>query len=565
MLDVPPLHLPPPLLSSPDTPVHHLLTTTPTKPSLTMLYHAHAHSASISSGMLVVDGVHLQYALDHYFPQLAPEETPVLLQGLFECLETAFGVSFKHRYVGWEWGEIRVRGAWTSACPTPPTPPLTYSTHHHSILHECSATPGQPTALGTLMAAEPFRARVRTHQLKARSGAAVNPHTWEPVLVGQADQNQKTNHSSSKGENTAEATTPSSSSSRTGGGARHETATLLLPVGLDVGLSLDLLRHTTSAPTHPNQVVVVLSARPELAETLEVVAVKSAVYVLGLKKEVLGTPLAERVKPHVTLDGLLASAAETLLWARRRKQKQKEAMHARAEGYYCPRGSACDYLRGTAAFGRAGPPTSPTGTSGNQQTSPRPFTAGKLEHLTYFVHPCGGGRTCRNVAPYHQAAFPHHSDAHNTTTTTTPRRVNGTSSPVRRLATTTTTIATAIEASKKQLPWMPPAVTTPLPHLKVDGPPAGAAAPCLAPPGWGQEKEEDWLEKAVRRDYYGEEEEEEEGEEEEAAAMASSKSRRGGKTYWWQRRREEEVEVDGREQLHDTEDERDAILFPMSL
>lgn len=72
--------------------------------------HCHVPTTSISSssslpatdapsGIWMIDGPHLQKALDTYFPDLAQNELPVVLQGLKTSLESEIGVLFTKRCV----------------------------------------------------------------------------------------------------------------------------------------------------------------------------------------------------------------------------------------------------------------------------------------------------------------------------------------------------------------------------------------------------------------------------------------------------------------------------------
>lgn len=563
--------------------------------------------------------------------------------------------------------------------PCPSQSRLTRFIPHYSIFHDCSTALGQPTALGRLLAAPPIAARIRMHAVKAVAGAAVDPHTWEPVRQSSTSSLYSNNSGSS-----------SSMASLYGGGENMqggEKTTLLIESGLDVSMSLDLLRHASGAPAAGPQdssqptVLVVLSARPELSETLDVIAGRSgSVFVIGLQKDLYGTPLSQFVTGGITLDWLLVSAAEALLWHRRRcrqhlqqrqlqQQQRRQSLSPRAD--FCPHGPACDYLRGTAAYLSEGASQkipldgtvrtcahwnevnqshrcSPAGGSGggSGQTSPPPFSKSKLDHLTAFQHTCGAGRTCRNGGPYHQMAFPHVSSITSSSCSSSScghskgrglhhgnfrEACTKRGSPAERQA----SHISHDECDRRHVcnhssdrgnrgdfmgqvgggPFRP-AVASAAPCdrsaaiTSVTELPEAITSVTEHPEGRdkGATREEDgWLEEAVRKDFYGEEGEvsqvtADEEEDEETAAVVGlrgclpSVSKRSsnwgrakqgeiGKPVWWQRLRrshkddeeedggedggrrlEEMAELEpGRDHRGEGDEERDAVLFPMSL
>ena len=288
------------------------------------------------------------------------------------------------------------------------------------MLHDSSPT-GKASALAAQLAAQAGRFKVRAHQQKATEAVVVDPDTLEPSHGGS-----------------------SADGAGSGGGRRmgaKETSWTLHDSSATVAMTLDVIKYASRA-----SVVVVVSARAELAETLQHLVLEEgegeeedgqegggptvsttggssssssssspppAVYVCALGREVAGTAL-ERwlLKPSaqqqrqlsqsaprpVTLERVLASAAEAL-WTRGRQNRRTAGL--------CPKGTSCSHLRGTS--GEAGGSSScgvgGQGVGGN--SSPRPFTAHKITHLCQFLHPCGQGQACAAVGPLHRLAFIH--------------------------------------------------------------------------------------------------------------------------------------------------------------
>lgn len=292
--------------------------------------------------------------------------------------------------------------------PSPPslTHSLTHPPNHphpHSVLHDSSPT-GKPSALAQLLARTLAAAEagsqpqphgdhgsggsnglsVRVHQQRPKHGVVVDPDTLEPQHPPQlgGGGGHDADDAPARGNN------------------RGETSTLLLDSGLDVGLSLDLLRHSAKAG-----VVVVVSNRPELAESLQHVAEEEgqqggkAVYVCAVRREVVGTPLERWCKDGATLERVLASAAEVLWTKGRPRSSSARNDH---HGRLCSKGSACAHVKGTSGDGTTGG----KGANGGSN-SPRPFTAHKISHLCEFRHPCGRGVGCAAVGPLHAQAFIH--------------------------------------------------------------------------------------------------------------------------------------------------------------
>lgn len=285
------------------------------------------------------------------------------------------------------------------------------------MLHDSSPT-GKASLLAEQLAAQAGRFKVRAHQQKATEAVVVDPDTLEPSHGG-------------------------SSADGMGGGAggrrmgAKETSWTLHDSSATVAMTLDVIKYASRA-----SVVVVVSARAELAETLQHLvegggeeedaqegggptvsttggssigstSPPPAVYVCALGREVAGTAL-ERwlLKPSaqqqrqqsqsaprpVTLERVLASAAEAL-WTRGRQNRRTAGL--------CPKGTACSHLRGTSgeAGGSSCCGVGGQGVGGN--SSPRPFTAHKITHLCQYLHPCGQGQACAAVGPLHRLAFIH--------------------------------------------------------------------------------------------------------------------------------------------------------------
>ena len=324
--------------------------------------------------------------------------------------------------------------------PHPPSPP--------SIIHDSSPT-ARASALAEALAQAGGGIKVRTHQKKAKQGSVVDPDTLEPL----AAEGGASPRGGWRGEEKREGGGGGGSSQQQqqqqqqqqhqqhqqqqGMISRQETMTMMVDSGLDVGLTLDLLKHAGAA-----RVVVVVSARPELAESLAHVRAGEedeeegeesncigggsgssssgsgnaepppAVYLCALKKEVAGTalegwlkqlppsPLASKAASApalaLTLDRVLASAAE-VLWMRGRQNRRTAGL--------CGQGAQCAWLKGTTGAG-GGANGNGSG-NGNGSCSPRPFTALKLSHLCQYLHPCGQGAVCAATGPLHRLAFIH--------------------------------------------------------------------------------------------------------------------------------------------------------------
>lgn len=289
----------------------------------------------------MVDGGHLHEALVRNVGAVdCDHDRRGLVQGLLEEMERAYGVRF-----------IK------------------------AVLHEATMG-GRPTALASALSGMSTSSGgpivTRTRPLKLKAGAAINPVTLEPV-GGDAGM----------------------------GGA---SLTMLVEAGLDVAMSLDVLRHA-SLGERSFDTIVVVTGNGDLGEVLDLAASSASIVVCAMR-DAVAPSLLHLLPEHGThLDELLSWAADKHV-ARRWDQpasgdKYKSVcdqgvqcslldndQHQRGFLHPCSKRGDCEFLR----------------RPGSQAAA---LSRGRLEHLSRFTHPCPLGGRCENRQEYHRIMWTH--------------------------------------------------------------------------------------------------------------------------------------------------------------